>query len=109
MDLSASAILLAPGNAYYPGTYLSPGNADTAVPESTGRFEKIRADYLSQRFVLKVPDDGTVNALTFKLSGRHTMGALLYAEVLLLGIYLLLSRTKATLRWPALLWRCGDT
>ncbi len=67
------AIYLAPGDTYYPNTYLSPENADTAVPESTDRFGEIRADYLSQRFVLKVPEDSGVYALTFKLSGRHAM------------------------------------
>ncbi len=69
----APVICLTPGGAYYPNTYLSPEDVGTAVPESAARLEEIRADYLSQRFVLRVPDDSTVYALTFETSGRHAM------------------------------------
>lgn len=72
-DFDGTVIRLAPGTAYYPNTYLTPENADAAVPESTGRFAEIRADYLSQRFVLLLPENSDTYTLTFKLSGRHAM------------------------------------
>lgn len=71
--LDDTVIKLAPGSAYYPNTYLVPENAESAIPESTDSFDEIRADYLSQRFVIKIPDDDTVYAMTFSLSGRHAM------------------------------------
>lgn len=67
------SVNLPPGASYYPNTYLLPADAGAAEPESTDRYEKIRAGYLSQRFVLKLPEDGEVYALTFKLSGRHAL------------------------------------
>lgn len=72
-DLGKTIIKLAPGVNYYPGTYLMPESVNTNLPESTDRFEEIRADYLSQRFVLKVPESSEVYTMTFRLSGRHAM------------------------------------
>lgn len=72
-DLGKTVIKLAPGATYYPSTYLMPESVNTAAPESTDRFEEIRADYLSQRFVLKVPESSEVYTMTFRLSGRHAM------------------------------------
>lgn len=72
-DFAGTVIKLTPGTVYYPGTYLIPENVDTAVPESTDRFEEIRADYLSQRFILRVPESSEVYSMTFRLSGRHAM------------------------------------
>ncbi|MBN7772263.1 sensor histidine kinase [Clostridium aminobutyricum] len=72
-DLDGTLIRLAPAGIYYPNTYLMPENADTAVSESINRYEEIRADYLSQRFVLRLPDNREVYTLTFTLSGRHAM------------------------------------
>ena len=72
-DFEKTVIKLPPGTAYYPGTYIIPESVNTAVPESTDQFEEIRADYLSQRFVLKVPDSSEVYNMTLKLSGRHAM------------------------------------
>lgn len=66
-------IRLAPGDTYYPNTYLSPEDADMAIPERTDRLNEIRAEYLSQRFVLLLPDNSDTYTLTFKLSGRHAM------------------------------------
>lgn len=66
-------ISLAPGKAYYPNTYLLPENAGEAYPESIDRFPEIRAEYLSQRFILKLPDNNDIYTMTFKLSGRHAM------------------------------------
>lgn len=72
-NLNKTIIRLAPGTVYYPNTYLTPENVDSAMPESTERLEEIRADYLSQRFVIKAPEDNASYALTFSLSGRHAM------------------------------------
>ncbi len=72
-DIDGTLIHLSPGTAYYPNTYLPPENTDTAGPESIDRYEEIRADYLSQRFVLMLPDNSDVYTLTFTLSGRHAM------------------------------------
>lgn len=69
--LSTAAVRLMPGDAYYPNTYLTPEDA-AAVPESTSRFDEIRADFLSQRFTLLLPDD-SVYTMTFRLSGRHAL------------------------------------
>ena len=72
-DLGKTVIKLAPGEFYYPSTYLMPESMNIAVPISTDRFDEIRADYLSQRFVLKVPEISQVYTMTFRLSGRHAM------------------------------------
>jgi signal transduction histidine kinase len=72
-DLGKTVIKLAPGATYYPSTYLMPESENTNLPESTDRFEEIRADYLSQRFVLKVPESSKVYTMTLRLSGRHAM------------------------------------
>lgn len=72
-DLGRTVVKLAPGATYYPGTYLMPESVNTNLPESTDRFEEIRADYLSQRFVLKVPESSEVYSMTLRLSGRHAM------------------------------------
>lgn len=50
-DLNTSFIRLTPGGAYYPNTYLTPENSQTAEPESTSRFDEIRADFLSCGFL----------------------------------------------------------
>ena len=73
INLEETVIKLAPGGAYYPGTYLMPESVNTAIPISTDRFEEIRSDYLSQRFVLKLPENSEVYAMAFRLSGRHAM------------------------------------
>lgn len=61
-----------PGTTYYPSTYLMPESVETAVPISTEKFAALHADYLSQRFVLLLPDDGVYD-MTFRLSGRHAL------------------------------------
>ncbi|SCL91833.1 sensor histidine kinase [Sporanaerobacter sp. PP17-6a] len=66
-------IRLAPGNTYYPNIYLTPESMNTSIPENVDRYDKIRADYLSQRFVLLLPNNSDTYTLTFKLSGRHAM------------------------------------
>ena len=56
-DLEKKTVKLAPGSGYYPNTYLSPNDADSTAAESTDRFAEIRTDYLSQRLVLRPPDN----------------------------------------------------
>lgn len=64
--------VLPPGPVYYPGVLLAPGDADDAgVPRS--EFSARRADYLSQRFAVRLSDTAESYVLTFKLSGRHAM------------------------------------
>jgi signal transduction histidine kinase len=72
-DLDKTVIRLVPGKLYYPGAYLTPENVDTAAPESVERYAELPADYLSQRFVLTLPENNAVYSLTFTLSGRHAM------------------------------------
>ncbi|WP_242864206.1 sensor histidine kinase [Anaerotignum neopropionicum] len=72
-DLEKTVIKLAPVTTYYPNTYLMPANENTSVPESVDQFESIPAQYLSQRFILNLPDNSDTYALTFTLSGRHAM------------------------------------
>lgn len=80
-DLGKTVARLSPGSYYYPNAYISPEDADFAVSESTERFEEIRADYLSQRFILKTSEDSGVYALTFTLSGRHAMRVYVNGEL----------------------------
>lgn len=72
-DLEKTVIKLTTGETYYPNTYLMTANENTSVPESIDRIEEIHADYLSQRFVLNLPDNSDTYSLTFRLSGRHAM------------------------------------
>lgn len=72
-NFSCRVVTLPPGSVYYPNLLLTPKNYSTAVPESTDRYDKLRADYLSQRFVINLPGSGDVYMLTFRLSGRHAM------------------------------------
>ncbi len=72
-DWDKALVRLTPGSLYYPNTYLTPQNEDSAKAESTKNYGKQHADYLSQRFHLKLPDNHEVYTLTFKLSGRHAL------------------------------------
>lgn len=72
-NIQSEVIQLTPSTVYYPNTYLNPGEADTTIPESVDAYEAIRAEYLSQRFVIKLPDTSDTYMLTFTLSGRHAM------------------------------------
>ncbi len=72
-DLDKRVVHLEPGSTYYPNLYLTPENADTAVPEGTDRYGETRVDYLSQRFVVKVPDKNEGYAMTLRFLGRHAM------------------------------------
>ncbi len=75
--------ILPPGPTYYPNTLLTPETVGTAVTVSTEQYDALRADYLSQRFVVKLPDSRDVYILTFRLSGRHAM--LVYVNGELVG------------------------
>ncbi|PYG87366.1 signal transduction histidine kinase [Ruminiclostridium sufflavum DSM 19573] len=72
-SLEKAVFRLPPGTSYYPDTYLAPENVNTSVPESIDRYKEIRSDYLSQRFVVIVPDSSSVYTLTFTLSSRHAL------------------------------------
>jgi signal transduction histidine kinase len=66
-------VTLPPGSTYYPSILLTPETADSAMPVGTDEFAALRVDYLSQRFMLKLPDNSDTYTLTFTLSGRHAM------------------------------------
>lgn len=66
-------VRLPPGKYYYPNTYLTPEGFNSAIPENTDSSEGTGADYLTQRFILKVPEGSGVYAMAFTLSGRHAM------------------------------------
>ena len=72
-NLDKKVVHLGPGSTYYPNKYLTPENADSFVPESTDRYGETRVDYLSQRFILILPEDNNTYQLTFQLSGRHAI------------------------------------
>lgn len=71
-DFSHTTVTLPPGLTYYPNVLLTPADADTAVPESTDRYDDLRAGYLSQRFLIELSGEN-VYALTVKVSGRHAL------------------------------------
>ena len=72
-DLNGTVISLAPSTFYYPNIYLTPKNANAIVPESIYRYDELKADYLSQRFLLTLPDNTSSYTMTFTLSGRHAL------------------------------------
>lgn len=72
-DLEDAKVRLIPGSNYYPNFYLTPDNVASAVPEPVENYDGIHALYLSQRFLLKLPDSSDIYTLTFTLSGRHAI------------------------------------
>lgn len=74
-DWNGSLVCLPPGTQYYPGALLTPDTIGSALPEDVDKKDKNEADYMTQRFVLEVPEDGQVYTLTFKIHGRHAMKA----------------------------------
>lgn len=76
-----TVVRLSPGSGYYPNTYLSPEDTDSTAPENTNRYDEIRADYLSQRFILKTSENSSVFMFTFTLSGRHAMRVYVNGEL----------------------------
>lgn len=73
-------IKLLSGETYYPRTYLTPESSGSAIPESTEDFDEKRVEYLSQRFVVKVPDNEEY-AVTLNLRGRHAMKVYVNGEL----------------------------
>lgn len=80
-ELDETIIRLAPSTTYYPNFYLTPENADIASPESVDHYRELRADYLSQHFLLKLPDNRSIYTLSFTLSGRHAMRVYVNGEL----------------------------
>ncbi|MDD4239370.1 MAG: ATP-binding protein [Desulfotomaculaceae bacterium] len=78
--LEEDSISLPPGAVYYPNTLLTPENVESTVPVSTEEYDALRADYQSQRFLVKLPDSSDVYTLTFNLSGRHAMRVFVNGE-----------------------------
>ncbi len=72
-DFAKGSFTLLPGPTYYPNILLTPETVGTASPVSIEQYDALRAEYLSQRFVIKLPDTSGVYALTFNLSGRHAL------------------------------------
>lgn len=78
-----AAVALPPGQTYYPDILLTPEDIASTTPVSTTQYDALHADYLSQRFVVALPDNSNVYTLTFSLSGRHAM--LVYVNGELVG------------------------
>ena len=72
-DWEETTVTLPSGPTYYPNALLTPESAESSVPVSTEQYNVLRADYLSQRFEVEMPDNSDVYTLTFLLSGRHAM------------------------------------
>ncbi|MEA4895564.1 MAG: sensor histidine kinase [Oscillospiraceae bacterium] len=72
-DTAHTVAVLPPGNSYYPDILLTPETVDSAAPVSKSEYQAKRSDYLSQRFILLLPDNSEVYTLSFRLSGRHAM------------------------------------
>lgn len=72
-DWADTTVILPPGLTYYPSVLMTPETVSLSVPVGTDEFKALRADCLSQRFVLGMPDTGASYTLRFKLSGRHAM------------------------------------
>lgn len=71
-DLEKTVVSLAPDSLYYPNVFLTPENEQSAVPQRLEN-QNARVDYLTQRFVLRLPDNSDVYDLNFTLSGRHAL------------------------------------
>lgn len=80
-DWREATATLPPGPTYYANALLTPETVESAVPVSTKQYDMLRADYLSQRFVVELPDNSDVYTLTFKLSGRHAMRVYVNGEL----------------------------
>ncbi len=76
-----AVVTLPPGPTYYPNTLLTPKDVEYTTPVSTTQYDKLHADYLSQRFVAALPDNSDVYTLTFSLSGRHAMRVYVNGEL----------------------------
>lgn len=72
-DIEEESFTLLPGLTYFPNTLLTPETLGSAMPISTAKYDALRADYLSQRFTVMLPDNNDVYTLAFTLSGRHAM------------------------------------
>ncbi|MFA9379244.1 MAG: ATP-binding protein [Lachnotalea sp.] len=67
------SIILLPDEIYYPNTYLTPAPKEVAIAESVNEYRRIKAQYLSQRFVIECSKDIDIYKLTCKVSGRHAI------------------------------------
>jgi hypothetical protein len=68
-------VILPEDGLCYPGVYLSPEQPDEVQPQSAAVLKEKRYDYLSQRYMLLLPDDGRTYRLRFSVAGRHAMRA----------------------------------
>jgi signal transduction histidine kinase len=81
VDWGEGAVTLPPSSTYYPNVLLPPGSTESELGVSTDEYDKINADYLSQRFVVELPDNNKIYTLTFQLSGRHGMWVFVNGEL----------------------------
>ncbi len=72
-ESAKQSFLLPAGDTYYPDTYLSPSEEAAAVAESVTNYDTIRAQYLSQRFEIELPDHADIYKITCRVSGRHAL------------------------------------
>ncbi len=80
-DSGEVLVILPPSPTYYPNTLLTPKSVDLADPVSTEQYDALRADYLSQRFMVELPANSDVYTLAFNLSGRHAMRVYVNGEL----------------------------
>ena len=64
---------LLPSDIYYPNILLNQNNIKNAIGINIKNHKELHANYMSQRFLVKVPKDNTVYSLKFLASGRHAM------------------------------------
>lgn len=76
-----SAVLLPSGATFYPNVLLTPETQNSARPAPKESYGQHQADFLSQRFVVKLPETDRVYALQLKLSGRHGMRVFVNGEM----------------------------
>ena len=74
-------VRLPPGERFYPNVLLTPESLGSARPVAKEDDSLHRADFLSQRFVVKLPKTDRVYALQVKLSGRHALRVFVNGEL----------------------------
>lgn len=70
-----NAVSLTAGDKYWANALVTPETIDSVPPASVSDYEKIGAQYLSQRFRILVPDDTRVYRFRYTLSGQHGIRA----------------------------------
>jgi hypothetical protein len=71
---NAASYKLLPGAFFYPEQLLNPVDIEQAEAVPLAEYNEVNgADYLTQRFVINLPDSNKVYRLQIEVSGRHAM------------------------------------